>query len=141
MTIKIILKPFLIIFIKNHVDEYASIYYDNSSVSETLKKYNEHEWTSERFKILGKIIQDSIDYAIARNAHYFIADCDNFITKDTVEHFFNLKHLNFTGPMLRLTSSNMYANFHNKATDLGYFADNDQYLPILNRKVGRGLNF
>ena len=122
-------------FTKTHVNEYASIYYDNSSVSETLKKYDEHEWTSERFKILGKIRQDSIDYAIARNAHYFIADCDNFITQDTVEHFFNLKHLKFTGPMLRLTSSHMYANFHNKATDLGYFADNDQYLPILNRKV------
>tara|TARA_X000000368_G_scaffold396977_1_gene365693 strand:+ start:528 stop:758 length:231 start_codon:yes stop_codon:yes gene_type:complete len=59
----------------------------------------------------------------------------NFIVKDTVEHFYNLKHLNFTGPMLKLTPSHMYANFHNKATDWGYFAENDQYIPILNRKV------
>jgi hypothetical protein len=122
-------------FIKTHVDEYASIYYDNSSVSETLKNYNEHEWTSERFKILGKLRQDSIDYAIQKKAHYFIADCDNFITKDTVEHFYNLKHLNFTGPMLKLAPEHMYANFHNEATEYGYFADNDQYIPILHRKV------
>jgi len=76
-------------FIKKYVDEYSSIYYDNSSVSETLKKYTEHEWNSERFKILGKIRQESINYAINLNAHYFVVDCDNFITPNTLIDYDN----------------------------------------------------
>ena len=38
-------------FIKTYSKEYASVYYDNSSITEKLKKYDEHEWNSERFKI------------------------------------------------------------------------------------------
>ena len=97
--------------------------------------FGEHEWNPARFNILGKIRQDSIDYAIEKNTHYFVADCDNFITKDTLEHFYNLKHLSFVGPMLRLSPRHFYSNYHNIATSYGYFEENPQYYDILNQSI------
>ena len=50
-------------FIKNHGNEYASILYNKDDIDEKLKTYSQHEWNSFRFKLLGKIRQDSIEYA------------------------------------------------------------------------------
>lgn len=122
-------------FIKNYYKEYASVYYDNSSINETLKQYDEHEWNSDRFKILGKLRQESINYAIKLNAHYFVVDCDNFITSDTLESLYKNKQLNCIGPMLKLSPSHWYANFHNKTCPTGYYQQNDQYLPIWDRNI------
>ena len=122
-------------FIKKHGEKYASVYYNTDSISNDLKKYSEHEWNSVRFNILGKIRQESIDYAIEKNTHYFIADCDNFITADTLENLYNLKTLGVVGPMLRLSPTHFYSNYHNVACPLGYFEDNEEYLSILFQKV------
>ena len=122
-------------FIKKHGEKYASVYYNTNSISNDLKKYSEHEWNSARFNILGKIRQESIDYAIEKNTHYFVADCDNFITADTLENLYNLKTLGVVGPMLRLSSTHFYSNYHNVACPLGYFEDNEEYLSILFQKV------
>jgi hypothetical protein len=73
------------LFIEKYGSEYGSIYYNDEDISENLKKYGEHEWNCERFKILGKIRQDSIDYAKKLNADYFVVDCDNFIIPITLE--------------------------------------------------------
>jgi len=120
-------------FVREHGSKYLSVYYNNAPISESLKNYGEHEWNPERFNILGAIRQESINYAIEKNAHYFIADCDNFITKDTIEHFFNIRNLDFVGPLLKLSPDAYYANYHNKATEYGYFQENDEYLPIWHR--------
>ena len=120
-------------FVREHASKYLSVYYNNAPISESLKNYDEHEWNSERFNILGAIRQESINYAIEKNAHYFIADCDNFITKDTIEHFFNIRNLDFVGPLLKLSPTAYYANYHNKATEYGYYQDNDDYIPIWKR--------
>ncbi len=122
-------------FIKKYANEYSSIYYDNSSISETLKKYTEHEWNSERFKILGKIRQESINHAINLNAHYFVVDCDNFITPNTLIDLYESRRLNCIGPMLRLTRDHHYSNYHNRATPEGYFNNNNFYLSILYREI------
>ncbi len=122
-------------FVKTYSKEYASVYYDNSSITEKLKKYDEHEWNSERFKILGILRQESINYAINLNAHYFVVDCDNFITSDTLESLYKNKRLNCIGPMLKLTNNHWYSNFHNKTCELGYYKENDQYIPIWDRSI------
>tara|TARA_B100000768_G_scaffold70548_1_gene67717 strand:- start:1735 stop:2532 length:798 start_codon:yes stop_codon:yes gene_type:complete len=121
-------------FIKKHGEEYLSVYYKFDPISESLKNYDEHEWNSERFNILGAIRQESINYAIKKGAHYFVADCDNFITKDTLQHFYDLRALKFAGPMLKLTPSMWYSNFHNQATEYGYFKENDDYHSIWSQK-------
>lgn len=121
-------------FVKEHGSKYLSVYYNSDNIFEGLKKYGEHEWNIERFKILGDIRQSSIDYAKEKRAHYFIADCDNFITKDTLQHFYDLRSLKFAGPMLKLSPTMWYANFHNEATQYGYFQENSNYYPICQRK-------
>tara|TARA_R110000765_G_scaffold358543_1_gene448843 strand:- start:24 stop:818 length:795 start_codon:yes stop_codon:yes gene_type:complete len=122
-------------FIETHGKKYASVYYNTDSISNSLKYFGEHEWNPVRFNILGKLRQESIDYAIKNNTHYFVADCDNFITKDTLEHFYNLKDFGFIGPMLPLSPVHNYANFHNIACDEGYFQENEAYYPILLQQV------
>ena len=58
-------------FIKEHQHEYLSVNFNKENIDNKLNIYKNHEWNSFRFKILGKIRQDSIDYAIKLNSHYF----------------------------------------------------------------------
>lgn len=58
-------------------DRYACIYFDDSDVPEQVQNYGQHEWNAERFKVLGKIRQDSVHWAQEHNSHYFVVDCDN----------------------------------------------------------------
>jgi cellulose synthase/poly-beta-1,6-N-acetylglucosamine synthase-like glycosyltransferase len=120
-------------FVKQHHKQYASTYFDKRSVSDELKKYSQHEWNTTRFKILGKIRQESIDYAIKKNAHYFVIDCDNFILPHTLEKMVNMKHLNVIAPMLVTTTA--YSNFHYDIDNNGYLKDHEMYLKILNKEV------
>ena len=122
-------------FILEHGPKYRTVYACFDSVDEKLKKYEEHEWNAERFNILGKLRQESVDFAKKRAAHYFVADCDNFITKDTLQSLYNDRHLGVIGPLLRLTDQHYYANYHNVACPSGYFQQNDAYYPILFREV------
>lgn len=120
-------------FVKTHDKKYASIYFDNSSISNELKQYKSHEWNTIRFKILGKIRQESIEYAIKNNAHYFVIDCDNFILPNTLEEMVNIKYLNVIAPMLVTTTA--YSNYHYDVDNNGYLKDHEMYLKLLNKEV------
>ena len=133
-------------FIEKYGNEYASVYFDNSSISETLKQYTNHEWNSFRFSILGKIRQDSVDYALKLNAHYFVADCDNFIIPTTIEKLIQNKECGVISPILRTPminslSSNInynnpsYSNYHYDVDKNGYYKYNDKYFTILNNDI------
>lgn len=120
-------------FVKQHHKQYASTYFDKRSISDELKKYSQHEWNTIRFKILGKIRQESIDYAIKKNAHYFVIDCDNFILPHTLEEMVNMKHLNVIAPMLVTTTA--YSNFHYDIDNNGYLKEHEMYLKLLNKEI------
>ena len=120
-------------FIDKNKSEYASIFFNSSNVSSELKNYGHHEWNTHRFHILGKIRQDSIEYAISKNAHYFVVDCDNFITPDTLMNMYKLRDLKVISPML--ISKTAYSNYHYDIDDNGYLKDHHMYYDILNRKV------
>jgi len=133
-------------FIEKHRQEYASVFYDDTSVSESIKAYGHHEWNSERFTILGKIRQDSIEYAKARNLHYFTADCDNFIVPQTIERMFQLSHLGVIAPMLKMYplknphtdciyNNKWYSNFHYDVDDNGYYKKHDNYYHMIDDKL------
>jgi hypothetical protein len=122
-------------FIDKHGQEYGSVYYNEDNISENLKKYGEHEWNSDRFKILGKIRQESIEYAKQLNADYFVVDCDNFITSNTLETMYKLRELGVVAPML--TTDSAYSNYHYDVDDNGYYKSHDEYFKILGRhKLG-----
>jgi len=122
-------------FISKHGNKYASVHYDSSSIDDKIKSYKEHEWNSQRFNVLSKIRQESIDYAIKLNAHYFVSDCDNFIAKNVIESLYNDRSLGVIGPMLHKTKSAYYSNFHNVVDSDGYFQGNEMYYKILDRSV------
>ncbi len=129
-------------FIEKYGNEYASVYFNDTSISEKLKQYSNHEWNSFRFNILGKIRQDSVDYADKLNAHYFVADCDNFIIPTTIEELFKNKDVGVISPMLRTGLNNkfysdnkFYSNYHYDVTENGYYKKNDKYFKILNNEI------
>lgn len=128
-------------FVQKHKNEYASIYFNNVSVSDELKTYTKHEWDAGRFTILGKIRQESINYAIKLNAHYFVVDCDNFIVPDTLQLMADTSNDGVLAPMLHyhvtdttnkphVPQYNNYSNYHDIVTDNGYYTASDRYFNI-----------
>lgn len=41
-------------------DQYAGVYFDDSDVTEEITQFKQHEWNCTRFKVLGRIRQESI---------------------------------------------------------------------------------
>jgi hypothetical protein len=115
-------------FMDKYGSEYASVYYDDTSISEQLKTYSHHEWNVVRFHILGKIRQDSVEYAKQLKASYFVVDCDNFIVPDTLERLMQRNVV--IAPMLKTRSA--YSNFHYVVDQNGYYKSHDHYYTVLN---------
>jgi hypothetical protein len=120
-------------FVKDHGAEYASVFFDASSVSDALQTYKPHEWNSMRFAILGKLRQNSVEYAKVKGAHYFVADCDNFIVPTTLARMMEQKALGVVAPML--VTKTAYSNFHYDVDANGYLKDHPNYLKVLNRQL------
>lgn len=116
-------------------DQYREIYFDDSDVVENITQYKQHEWNYTRFKVLGKIRQESINWAFERDSHYFVADCDNFIFPFALEKVAAV-NLPIVAPLLN--SYCAYSNFHAAIDANGYMLDAPLYLPLVNREI-RGL--
>jgi len=120
-------------FVKEHGATYASVFFDASSVSELLTTYKPHEWNVLRFQILGKLRQDSVEYAKAKGSHYFVADCDNFVVPTTLARMMEQKALGIVAPML--ITKTAYSNFHYDVDGNGYLKDHPHYLKVLTRQL------
>lgn len=112
---------------------YSEIFEDYSDVEENIQQYSPHECNDLRFKVLGKIRQDSMNWAYNNNSHYFVVDCDNFIFPNTLEMLF-LARVPIIGPLLR-TGNTVYSNFHEKCTSNGYYMSTDGYYLLLGQKI------
>lgn len=112
--------------------EYLDIFFDSSDVKERVQDFGQHEWNCTRFKVLGKIRQDSMDWAYAHNSHYFVVDCDNFVLPNTLESLVTV-NLPIVAPLLY--SNNAYSNYHSNIDANGYHIACPHYLTILNREV------
>lgn len=113
-------------------DQYLGIYFDDSDAPVSVKQYNQHEWNCTRFKVLGRIRQESLDWAYEHDSHYFVADCDNFILPHTIESLVTT-NLPIIGPLLN--SNCAYSNFHANIDANGYLLDSPFYLPLVNREI------
>jgi hypothetical protein len=115
------------------------IHFDESSIDESLKEIDNHDWSDhKRFKILGKIRQESIDFAISEGADYFIADSDNLILPNTIKSIRDL-NLPVVAPYLRHVHPNsLYANYHWAIDSNGYMTENPIQYDILEGKI-RGI--
>jgi Glycosyl transferase family 2 len=119
--------------------QYADIYFDDTDVQEPVEQFGQHEWNCTRFKVLGKIRQDSVDWAKEHNSHYFVVDCDNFIYPDTLSAMVELK-LPIVAPFLRCYAyeKRFYSNYHDAIDLNGYYTPSVFYYDILDQKV-RGI--
>ncbi|MBI2344695.1 glycosyltransferase family 2 protein [Candidatus Dependentiae bacterium] len=104
-------------------DLYAGIYFDDTDCSENIQQFGQHEWNSIRFKILGKIRNDSAVWAYKNNSHYFVVDCDNFIKPTTLENLMKLK-LPIVAPFM-IVHGRYYSNFHAAIDKNGYLVASD----------------
>jgi hypothetical protein len=115
--------------VKNH---YLGVYFDDSDAPVSVKEYGQHEWNCTRFKVLGQIRQDSLDWAHQHNSHYFVADCDNFILPHTIQTMVDT-NLPIVAPLLH--SKCAYSNFHANVDENGYMIDSPFYLPLVNQEI------
>lgn len=126
---------------KVHKDEYLDIISDYADVKEDEenKGKGEHDWNPSRFAILGNIRQKSMELTLTLGCdYYFVVDCDNFITPDTLSSLVSL-NLDYVGPLLRTTKLTkthpFYANIHHECDRNGYYADSKHYMDIINREL------
>ena len=86
-------------------------------------------------KFWEKLEQDSIDYAIKLNAHYFVIDCDNFIIPNVIEEMFKMEQFGVIAPMLVDHKNVFYSNYHYDIDQNGYFLQSQLYNDIVTRKI------
>jgi hypothetical protein len=120
-------------FVDIHGASYRSVFYDDSDIQPLIKCFGQHEWNIMRFKILGKIRQDSIDYAMKLGADYFVVDCDNLITPFTLSRMVALRQFKVISPMLE--SRTAYSNYHYSVDANGYLKEDDFYHKTLKREI------
>ena len=106
------------------------IYLDDSSIDSNLISTGNHDWNANRFKILGKIRQNSCDFALSEGADYFIADCDNICLPHTINAI-RSTGFDVVAPLLR--TPNLYSNYHSSIDQNGYFKESPEYHYILNQ--------
>ncbi|WP_018260231.1 glycosyltransferase [Methylobacterium sp. WSM2598] len=115
---------------------YAGIVFDDADVPEPVQDLAVHEWTPQRFAVLGAIRQRSLALTLARDcAFYFVADADNFLIPSTLRDLVSL-NLPIVAPMLReVKPGSRYANFHAAVDAQGYFAESRDYDALLERRI------
>ncbi len=113
--------------------QYAEIYFDDTDVPQQIQQYGQHEWNCERFKILGKIRQDSITWAYEHSSHYFVVDCDNFIKPNTIESLLKV-NLPIVAPFI-IISGMYYANYHAAVDNNGYLKESPIYTLLYDQSV------
>ena len=118
-------------WLKDNEELYASCYRNYLDIDSTLKNFSSHEWNSKRFNILGKIRQESIEYAKQKGLNYFVIDCDNFIKSDVLSTMISC-NLPVVAPFLKISPayrvegrehSPSYSNYHFETDNNGYFRD------------------
>jgi|SRR3954454_5765663 hypothetical protein len=117
-------------------DKYSEIYFDASDVEEPVHEFSPHEWNTMRFKVLGRLRQESIDWAKEKGTHYFVVDCDNFIVPETLEMLLK-SSLPVVGPLLTNgdNPNSFYSNFHFVTDEDGYYKNSKYYYDILYSKI------
>lgn len=123
-------------WIAKNGSRYAGIYFNDTDVPQRVQRYGQHEWNSERFKVLGKIRQNSIDWAREHKSHYFVIDCDNFIQPHTLASLLSV-NLPIVAPLLR-TGHNVYSNFH-AAIDVNGYLESSPFYDFFLRPDIKGL--
>ena len=116
--------------------EYADVIIDTSDVPEDVQRFGVHEWNATRFKVLGRIRQESMRRTLDYNCDfYFVVDVDNFIKPNTLKDMVAAR-LPIVAPLLRHADlKSFYSNYHEKIDDRGYYLHSEEYFWLLYQRV------
>jgi len=115
---------------------YSKIILDFHSV-ENLASTDPHEWTPQRFKVLGMIRNKSMQMALQEGCDfYFVVDCDNFLVPCTLKELVQ-KDKPIVAPMLVSVpeKGDPYSNYFCAVNEWGYYQDHPNYRKILRREM------
>lgn len=121
---------------KKNKNEYKEILFESHEV-ESLPDTLPHDWTAQRFKVLGAIRNKSLQIAKDSGSdYYFVVDCDNFITPPTLKHLV-LQRKPIIAPMLIAIpdSNHGYSNFFCDIDPEGYYQEHSLYWHVLGREI------
>lgn len=117
--------------------QYSAVEFDDTDVPEKVERFDVHEWNEERFSVLGRIRQASLRAAWEyRCDYYFVVDCDNYITPDTLTRLIALD-LPIVAPMLINVDANqnLYSNYHFHVDRNGYYLPSPEYDMLVTRRI------
>jgi hypothetical protein len=133
---------------------YKGLIYNSEDVPEKVEQYDVHFWNGERFRVLGKIRQESMNQALLTDCdYYFVVDTDNFLFPETLKELVKLD-LPIVAPFLRYAvafaenadtpieaakreghMSRYYSNYHDKVDSFGSIIAEENYYKILNQEI------
>lgn len=118
---------------------YASVYYNKEDVVQRVQNYKQHEWNEERFSVLAKIRQESVEWARLKKTHYFVVDCDNFIKPETLQEIATV-NLPVVAPFLHCfqmfeIKNSVYSNYHAAVRSDGYYKKCPEYFTVWDQKI------
>ena len=117
------------------------MFFDDSDLETNIQQYGVHEWNSTRFKALGKIRNESVDFA-GREGHHFyvVCDVDNFVLPHTIRKLVSL-NLPVVAPFLKYAPApdeethGYYSNYHLLTNQNGYYLDDMRYYQVWRQEV------
>jgi len=105
-------------------DCFASVTFDATDIPDVQFPDDNHDWTVERFKVLGRIRQESIEAAIKNGSDfYYCIDVDNFVDPRWLKQAVELNIDGVIAPYLRVVEEpgRFYSNFHADIDQNGYY--------------------
>jgi len=127
--------------LRNWIDKNRQYYFnvieDYEDVVENVEKYRVHEWNAVRFKVLGRIRNESLRIASSTNSDfYWVVDVDNFIKPNTLSRMVS-HNLPVVAPLLKCADaeSPAYSNYHFVTDARGYYLDDSRYHQILRQEI------
>ena len=141
-------------WIEENANEYRGLIYSSEDVPEKVEQYDVHHWNGERFRVLGKIRQESMNQALLTDCdYYFVVDTDNFLFPETLKELVKLD-VPIVAPFLRYAvafgenadtpeeaakreghMSIYYSNYHYQVDDFGSIIAEETYYKMLNQEI------
>lgn len=125
----------------NGPDRFAHMELWQGNFPEPVQDHGAHEWTPERFSVLGRVRQETIQRTLDLEFDfYFTADVDNFLHPHTLRTLVSL-NLPIVAPFLKNADrqpgeeGSLYSNFHDGVDANGYLRQTPNYMPIFTQQA------
>lgn len=131
-------------WVAEHGAKYAQVIEEYEDVPQKVERFKPHDWNAERFSVLAKIRQRSLQLAHEAGADYYVIDCDNFTLPRTLEYLLEASAVRpdaVIAPLLHRDPGHakqpLYSNMHAKCDSNGYWMGSwEEYAILLRQEPG-----